>query len=307
MLASSMATEFFCRFYLGLGDPPLSIADSEIEYLFAPNQNCRRFGNLVQYNAWSMRSDDIPAEKATPNELRILVFGDSVINGGSLTDQSNVPTSILKRELTRDLNRSVIVGNVSAGSWGPPNILAYARRYGFFHADFVVIVLSSHDYADAPTFKPTVGVNVDFPNHKPWCATWEAISRYLPRFLPGFHREPSSNEPSLLPPTQKDIDSSLSAIGEFIKLARQSGAKLALAQHLELDELPPARPKPGHDAIANVARAAGVNPFVLEPAGSNKGLYRDRIHPNSAGQALIAARLKEAIIQMVNEYEPSKN
>ena len=56
-----LAAESFCRFYLGLGDPPLSMADPRIEYLFKPNQNCRRFGNTIRYNAWSMRSDDFPA------------------------------------------------------------------------------------------------------------------------------------------------------------------------------------------------------------------------------------------------------
>ena len=286
---SLVATELFCRLYLGLGEPPLSIADPQIEYLFAPNQHLRRFGNHVDYNAWSMRSDDFPAQKGQANELRVMVFGDSVINGGAVTDQRDTATSILQRQLGAILRRPVVVGNISAGSWGPPNMLAYAQRFGLFQADVVVIVLSSRDYADAPTFEPTVGVHPDFPDHRPWCATWEAATRYLPRYLPNLSASPAN--PAQQPPSQKDIDAALGALGQLIRLARASGATVLLAQHLEHAELPPAHPKQGHDAIAKVAREAGVQPFDIEGTGPSSAFYCDEIHPNRAGQALIADRL----------------
>ena len=291
LLGVLLATECYCRFHLGLGDPPLSIADAQIEYLFAPNQHLRRFGNHVDYNAWSMRSDDFPVQKSQPNELRVMVFGDSVVNGGALTDQRDLATSILQRQLGAVMGRPVVVGNISAASWGPPNMLAYARRFGLFQADAVVIVVSSHDYADAPTFQPIVGVNPDFPSHRPWCATWEAITRYLPRYVPML----AGKTPPVRPPTQKDIDESLGALGDLIRLAQQNGAKVVLAQHLTLAELPPGRLEEGHDAIAKTARDAGVEPFDLEGTGASAALYRDHIHTNQAGQAFIAARLLPAI------------
>jgi hypothetical protein len=291
LLALLLATECYCRFHLGLGDPPLSIADAQIEYLFAPNQHLRRFGNRVEYNAWSMRSDDFPVQKSQPNELRVMVFGDSVVNGGALTDQHDLATSILQRQLGVALGRPVVVGNISAGSWGPPNMLAYARRFGLFQADVVAVVVSSHDYADAPTFEPTVGVNPDFPSHRPWCATWEAITRYLPRYVPML----AGKTPPVPPPAQKDIDESLGALGDLIRLAQQNGAKVVLGQHLEVGELPLGHPQHGHDAIAKVARDAGVEPFDIEGTGASAALYRDHIHTNQAGQAFIAARLLPAI------------
>jgi GDSL-like Lipase/Acylhydrolase family len=291
LLGLPVATECYCRLRLGLGHPPLSMADPQIEYLFVPNQHLRRFGNRIDYNAWSMRSDDLPMQKSQSNELRVMVFGDSVINGGALTDQRDLATSILQRQLGSAMGRPVVVGNISAGSWGPPNMLAYARRFGLFQADAVVIVVSSHDYADAPTFEPVVGVNPDFPSHRPWCATWEAISRYLPRYFPVIVGKP----PAVPPPTQKDVDESLGALGDLIRLAQQNGARVVLAQHLVLPELPPGYLEEGHDAIAKVARDAGVEPFDLEGKGTSPALYRDRIHPNQAGQAFIAARLLPAI------------
>src|SRR5206468_1208991 len=148
-----------------------------------PDQDCRRLGHRIKYNHYSMRSDDFPEHKTDRNELRALVVGDSVINGGVPTDQSELATEILKRRLAEDLKRPVVVGNISASSWGPPNELAYLKRYGLFDADVLVIVVSSHDYVDVPTFVPVVDVDRSFPGHKPVSALWEGIDRYwLQRF-----------------------------------------------------------------------------------------------------------------------------
>lgn len=40
-----VGAELVACFAFGLGDPPISIPDSEVDYLFAPNQYCNRFGN----------------------------------------------------------------------------------------------------------------------------------------------------------------------------------------------------------------------------------------------------------------------
>ena len=86
--------ELFARFVLGLGDPPLSIGDKEIDYLFAPNQECNRFGNSIVYNDFSMRCDF--TLKGTNPKRRIFVVGDSVVNGGVLTDHKDLATTILQ-------------------------------------------------------------------------------------------------------------------------------------------------------------------------------------------------------------------
>ena len=44
-----IGAELGARYVLGLGDPPLSVADSQIEYMFAPSRTYRRFGNMVAY------------------------------------------------------------------------------------------------------------------------------------------------------------------------------------------------------------------------------------------------------------------
>ena len=147
-------SELFCRYILGLGNPPLSITHPTIEYMFKPNQDVLRFGNRFITNSYGMRSKQFSQIKKN-NELRILFFGDSVINGGNLTNQSDLATEIVQQKLTESRfnnYQKIIVGNVSAGSWEPSNWLAYVKEYGFFDADVIVLLISSHDYADIPTF-----------------------------------------------------------------------------------------------------------------------------------------------------------
>ena len=97
LLSAVVVGELFSKFYLGLGTPPLSITHTSIEYMFKPNQSVTRFGNSFASNEYGMRSDSL-AEKSL-DELRIMVFGDSVINGGNLTDQSELATVLLQQSL----------------------------------------------------------------------------------------------------------------------------------------------------------------------------------------------------------------
>src|SRR5580698_3164683 len=179
-----ISTELVCRYAIGLGDPPLYIADSKIEYLLQPSKTYYRFHKRFAVNQYSMRSDDFRPRKSDTNEFRVLVIGDSVIYGGVRIDQGDIDTEILKRNLQKDLGRPVVVGNASAKSWGPPNELAYLQRFGTLQADVVILELSSHDYADAPTFAPVVGVSAAYPGKKPSSALSDLFKTYLlPRYL----------------------------------------------------------------------------------------------------------------------------
>lgn len=59
----------------------------------------------------------------------VLGLGDSVINGGVLTDQDSLATTRLSELLSKLIRKKVQVLNVSAGSWGPDNCEAYLNRY----------------------------------------------------------------------------------------------------------------------------------------------------------------------------------
>jgi hypothetical protein len=188
----------------------------------------------------------------------------------------------------------VVVGNISAGSWGPPNELAYLKKFGLFDADVLVIVLSSGDYGDAPTFEPAVGILAGAPDHKPVLALWEGFQRYL---LPKFKREPAPADVPAATPAA--IEWCTRALKEMIELGRGRGAKVIVAQHLEREESM-AAPYPGHAVIAAVARGAGVEPLELGPAfetarARGEQPYHDNIHITASGHRIIAEELTKAV------------
>jgi hypothetical protein len=279
LLALAVAAEVAARL-AGLGDPPLLVADPQIEYLFKPSSRYSRFGNRIEYNAYSMRSREFPARKP-PGEYRVMVLGDSVVNGEAHLDQDALATSILERELRAALRGEVVVGNISAGSWGPQNLLAYVRRFGLFDADVVVIVLSSHDYADAPTFEPLVGTDPRFPQARPLFALQEILARLRPAA-----REPARKDDASA--------SSLAALRELLRLAK-TRARVVVLQHPDAGELE-GRKQAGFHAIQAICRDADVPVVDLAPALSGaRAPYRDFIHLNAEGQRVLAAVLFEQV------------
>ena len=292
LLTIAVLAEVYARFVLGFGDPPLWQSDPEIEYLPQPSKSYLRFGKRISYNAHSMRSREFPPNKIDPAELRVLVVGDSIINGGAHTDQQALATTLLEHRLAEAMSRPVVVANISAGSWGPPNILAYLRRFGLFDADVMVIVLNSADYADAPTFVPLDG---RWPQSKPLLAIQEFWEKYVPRYF----RKRLSSLREAQPTTPQAIDACLSALREMIRMAREAGASVLLAQFLKRDELK-AQPEIGYHEIAGVAKELGIEPIQLGP-GFARGLrdgpdpYFNDLHPNAHGQRIIAEVLFDPI------------
>ena len=166
--------ELYLRFHYGLCSAVLMRADDDYEYIAQPNQKQKRFGNKVQYNSLSMRNEEL-----REGSIRILCLGDSILNGGTLTDQRLLATSILSSDLSKEFGRDVQVLNVSAGSWGPDNCMAWLKRHGDFGAVAIVLVVSSHDVHDTMTFVPIVGKSKSFPTRQYPLALIELLDRYL--------------------------------------------------------------------------------------------------------------------------------
>ncbi|MEM9881546.1 MAG: hypothetical protein AAF800_01360 [Planctomycetota bacterium] len=273
-----LTAEGVARWGLGLGDPPLSVADPQIEYLFKPGRY-ERFGNTVYVNRHHMRSPEA-------DRFPVLMIGDSVLNGGSQTDQSELASSLLSESL------GVPVGNVSAGSWGPQNQLAYAERFGLFGAEQVVLMWNSGDTADVPTFEPIVGVAPAFPGTRPPSALWEGVTRYLPRYLKR-QKTPAGPTPNPATPNPSDVPApeALAAADELIRRARDAGADVLIALHLEREESE-ADHRPGYGVWQKLAADRGVPVVTLDLPPS---AYRDKIHPNAEGQRLIYEQLRPVI------------
>lgn len=298
--------EVFCRLVLGLGTPPLYIAHPEIEYMLKPNQDVYRFGNRYIVNSIGMRSSEFPAEKLS-GEIRITAFGDSVLNGGSQIDQSNIATSILQQELREVSGKQVIIGNVSAGSWGPGNWLAYVKEYGFFDSDFIVLVLSSHDYTDNPDFLP-LNPNTH-PTTEPLSAIVEGITRYLPRFLP---RVSSNQLPSFAEtpsnPAMSQVEQALNDLQEFLILAKKNSSKVLVFQHWEKKELLNSSTTRGAQLINKLCNSLNIETVQLghdlsAALDSGRNPYLDNIHLNTEGHAILAALMTAKLRSFVEDFQ----
>jgi hypothetical protein len=247
-----MAGEAYLRWDIGLGDPPLVMADPLMHYRYVPSQTCMRLHHLVHYNAYSMRSDDFPPHKSDPTELRIIMIGDSVINGGSMMDQSELVSTLLQKSLCDDLHRPVVVGNASAGGWGPPNELGWIKTFGTLDADIVVLVLSSHNYANVPQWPVPIGPVFDRPTRKPLLAWEEFFTRYAPRLS---LKQPVETFIDPTQPSQSDINWCFWSIQQLVKIAHDGGALVIVAQHAQRHELGGSW-EPGHAYCEAAAQSA---------------------------------------------------
>ncbi|MBE9011494.1 SGNH/GDSL hydrolase family protein [Pseudanabaenaceae cyanobacterium LEGE 13415] len=175
---SIVVLELGLRLIFGFGNPPLSQADDKTGYRFQPNQKLFRFGKYIEINQYSQRNPPISALKP-PNTRRILMIGDSVLNGGVQTDQADTVT-----ERFRDrLGESIEVLNASAGSWGIENRIGYLREFGAFQSDVIIFQIGSSDLIQRTSTGNVVGRDPSFPNQRPWSAIGELWSRYLSRRL----------------------------------------------------------------------------------------------------------------------------
>jgi hypothetical protein len=205
-LTALVATEGFLRIAFGLGNPPLFQKDSVTGYRFKPNQEIIRFDKRMEFNQYSQRSEPIALEK--PKEtIRILMVGDSVLNGGNPIDQSQTITERIETKIQAP-GHSVEVLNASASSWGIGNQLGYLQKFGTLHSDIVILLISSHNLSQSTSTSDRVGKNPFYPDHPPLFAIQEVISRYiLPNIQEAIRTDQSSiNSTSSLTNTKTKIE-----------------------------------------------------------------------------------------------------
>lgn len=183
VLAVFVGLEIILRVAFGLGNPVLVQADSYTGYRFKPNQNLLRLGKKIQYNQYSQRSEPITLKKS-PQELRILMIGDSVLNGGNPTDQSQTITELFEVELFASGYPAEVL-NASAGSWGIGNALGYLRKFSTFNADAVILQIGTHDLTQPTSTSAVVGHHPAFSTHPPLLATQDAWNRYISPLIVG--------------------------------------------------------------------------------------------------------------------------
>ncbi|UBF27986.1 GDSL-type esterase/lipase family protein [Kovacikia minuta CCNUW1] len=236
-ITALVATEIFLRAAFGLGNPVLFQTDPETGYRFKPNQKSIRFSKRIEYNQYSQRSEPITAKKPE-GTLRVLMIGDSVLNGGNPVDQSETITHLLEDKIVAIGQRAEVL-NASASGWGIGNQLGYLQKFGTLDSDRVILLISSHNLTQPTSTGDRVGNNPFFPDQAPLFATQEAIRRYLlPMFQTAINFEQSSNSPEPVVSTGK-ISTSSEAEQHFqhnMELLKKS-ISLVKAQKVPLEVL----------------------------------------------------------------------
>lgn len=262
----------------GYASPLLFAADADYEYYPAPNQDTHRLDVRIRTNRFGMRSPDF--DPATETRQRVLVLGDSVIHGGNWTDQDALATS----RLTDDTR---LMLNISAGSWGPGNMLAYLQRHGSYAAERAILVLSSHDWLDDRSFAPPHEYAT--PTRSPRLALARLVDQYV---LQGPAREDARTQQ---PGREGDARRSLAALLDMLGHERA-----CIVMHWTAHELANGA-DPEMRQILDLAAQRSVpvisaDVFYRPAFQAGDDIYRDDIHPNDAGQQLLAEAMRACLV-----------
>jgi len=279
--------EIILTFIVGVTHRPLYQKHPTIEYILKPNQKLMRFGNNYIINQYGMRSADFPKDYYSANKLRVMVFGDSIANGGTRLDQSEIATSILQRQLTAQ-GYNAYVGNVSAGSWGPENILEYIKIYGTFKADIAILVLSSHDAFDVPTFE-TLDQN-SHPTTRPIFSLEFLFNKYVSKPTVELTKNKITKQKLEKIFKQKENKQ----LTELLTLLTSTVNKVVVVHHLSKNELITKTTTLASKIITStckrvVSNCIDTQDYYKKFNYKNSKFYFDNLHLASDGQAVLAS------------------
>ncbi|MEI7782019.1 MAG: hypothetical protein WCJ18_08870, partial [Planctomycetota bacterium] len=232
-------------------------------------------------------------------------IGDSVLNGGSLTDDADTATGVLNALDVDIQDRPVSFMNLSAGSWAPPQQLAYLKAYGTLDANLVVLVLSSHD-----ALGPMADDKPPYPTVKPWLATEELLMRYVL----GFRRHIFADDNRGWEATAAQVPAAVQrqnnptavaswCLDEIVTLCASKGIPVGAVLWPTMLEATRGTWDATVDPIVAVLDKRGV--LSLDLLASSKDcidrgclIYRDGIHATEAGQKLLAGAILELTLKL---------
>ncbi|MCE6987722.1 hypothetical protein [Dyadobacter sp. CY323] len=317
MAILAAVAEVVLRLAFGFCNSPLYVSDPDFEYIYAPNQDVKRFGSVLRTNSFSMRNDEV----LPTDTLVILLIGDSVVNGGSLTDQENIASTLLEKRFLKDFNKRVRVLNISAGSWGPDNMAAYLKKFGLFHAKLMCLVTSSHDAHDIMSHQSPVGIDPQMPAKQYPVALYELWDRYRWMFFYYFNTiffAPNVPQDSIVASgdslkkdsvqikkdsvkTQKLNNAGIRKPGlgfnpgyeQLYEMAKTNNIPFFIYLHPEISEIEMGHFNDQGDEIIDFARERNIRLINEFQLGIRKDLYRksDVVHYNDEGQIFLTDNL----------------
>ena len=294
ILVALITTEVTLRLALGLGNPVLVQADPHTGYRFQPNQKVFRFGRTIEYNQYSQRSDPITPQKPT-RTLRILMTGDSVLNGGNPTDQSRTITELFENRLSAAGHNAEVL-NASAGSWGIGNQLGYLREFGILDSDAVIVQIGTHDLLQQTSKSHAVG-SIYFPNHKPLLAIQEAWTRYAWPRISGRLKlnSPASEIPTVDRKPKEQFEQNMQILKAIVTLVRDKQKPVLVVFTPNRADLVPTYRIPAYKAEFFHRLKSWQIPVIdthlawsTLPTEQVKTYFRDIVHLSEAGNQAVA-------------------
>jgi len=294
----AVATELAGRAY-GL-HTPVVYERTDFGYRVVPDQDILRFGHRIHYNSMGLRNGSIdPAPRA--GVLRVMCLGDSVTNGGAITDQGDTVPAKLEAVLSRSLG-AVEVLNASAPGWAVANEFGWLKAYGTLGSSYVVIIISTHDLFQDPVPSSIVDDHPSFPSRRPYLALQELAQRYIwPRLVS------AAVEP--LDPGAEGVISAagsaernrqiMFAMVDLVEAAHGHPAVAFLEQGSDSADNQTALAAKRQLFAALADRGIPVVTLARELERYGRGaLFRDDVHPNPAGNGVIAEAIARRIEAM---------
>lgn len=273
VVALVVFAEVALRLLWGFGSMVLFYDDPAFEYLAMPNQDRKRFGNRISYNEHSMRSKPL----SSSDSCIVLGFGDSVLNGGTLTDQDSLATTLVENALQGNIRFL----NISAGSWGPDNCAAYLKKFGDFNAKMIVLMVSSHDAHDNMTHEKIVGLDDSYPDQQYPLAILEVLDKYIiPRLRGMLSQSPPADNLMI----NKNGEGFNSGFQEFLNHTQQEGIPFVICLHAEKAEAAKGEFNEQGREILEFCAKNNVKVISGLEVGEKVEYYRDDIHLNERGQ-----------------------
>ena len=283
--------ELILRTAFGFCDTVLMQESENYEYIAQPNQERDRFGSHIVYNSESMRSAAIDS-----SSTKILCFGDSVINGGVLTDQDSLATKMLSDEFSENYNKNIQFLNISAGSWGPDNCYAYLQEKGDFDAKLFILFVNSHDAYDNMEFDKVVDSLASFPSHQYTLASYELWDRYLyPRIKHLLKKKEKDSLDNLGINKRKSESEFNTGFENFTTYCNQKNIPLLVYLHAEKGELEAGSYNGQGQHIIDFLDVNNVPLITDLNSGLEASDFHDVIHLNEKGQKNIIKNVTKAI------------
>jgi len=297
--------------------------DPHLPYVLTPGIDVVARGTRVRVNELGLRGPSISARPA-PGVHRILALGDSVTFGLGLTVEEAFPAL-----LGSELGARYEVLNAGVEGYNTEAELAFLRQRGLgLGPEVVVVAFNLNDYDDLPVLGP-LGILTRDPaarvprrslanvsefyfllrwlvatRGRPWGdpqvpaafvprpgERFSDLDRYISALRKRYYAHPGDDRWQVM------VDS-LRGLGETVRAA---GLRLVVAILPDGDQVGvPAPDLLPQRKVLGVCAEAGIECLDLYPAfaaAANDGeLFLDIMHPNGAGQRLVARALAERLV-----------